>query len=791
MDMSEEPRLGGQSARRWMLIACAVLALGLAASLTAALLWHAQVKAQERTDFHTTATNVGDTVQTLLRRDTDLVATFNSVLTIQPHLSQSAFDQWYGELEGWKRQASGFGTTIVSSVPAAQLGSFLARRDAEVSFRALVNGRIQPVSRGSNARYCLLATDESVLQLTAATARTIQGDWCQPSSAIGATQAPFQALARDSGQLIVFPDVAQGVSTTFLESAFYRSGAPVSSVAQLRAALSGWVVSSFDLRSILKAGLGEGHHLSLAIYHTNPGRRSEPVSRLSNAGNAQGLSMNSTLPLEGQWSLTVRGAPPASGISSGIQALLVFIVGAILSALLAALLLVLSRSRARALALVEEKTGQLRHQALHDSLTGLANRVLTLDRAEQMLARARRQQLPVAALYVDVDGFKKVNDTFGHAAGDELLRTVAGRLRGIVREGDTAGRLGSDEFVILVEGATLDAGPELVAERVLEVLRQPYDLSAGGRRTLSLTVSVGVATGLREDADQLLRAADLAMYEAKSTGRNRYVLFQSDMHTVAQDRMTLEMDLSEALEREQFFLLYQPTFDLDSERVIGVEALLRWRHPTRGVIPPDEFIPLAEKSGAIVPIGRWVLEEACRQASGWQARGLGLLTVAVNVSGRQLDSDALIGDVQEALAASRLDPAWLTLEVTETALMADAEASAVRLRALKELGVQIAYSSLAYLRQFPADSLKIDRSFVKNLDASGQSRALVHTLVELGRTLGLHTLAEGIEDEAQLRTLQREHCEQGQGFLFSRPLDLDALEDFINAGVPPVAAVGR
>ncbi|MFI5004208.1 MAG: putative bifunctional diguanylate cyclase/phosphodiesterase [Solirubrobacterales bacterium] len=457
----------------------------------------------------------------------------------------------------------------------------------------------------------------------------------------------------------------------------------------------------------------------------------------------------------------------------------------------------MTRSRERALGMVEEKTGELRHQALHDALTGLPNRVLALDRAEQMLARARRQHVPVAALYVDVDGFKDVNDTFGHAAGDELLRVVATRLSSVVREGDTAARLGGDEFVVLMEGSALDAGPELVAERLLEVLRQPYDMNGRIGRRLSLTASVGIAFGLRDSAEELLRDADLALYEAKAAGRNCNVLFESGMQTAAQNRLVLEIDLAEALERDQLFLLYQPTFDLQSENVIGVEALIRWLHPTRGLVLPAEFIPTAEESGLIVSIGRWVLEEACRQAAVWHGRGH-RIGMSVNVSGRQLDHDELIEDVRGALEQSGLDPKALTLEITETTLMRDAEATALRLRELKQLGVRIAiddfgtgYSSLAYLRQFPVDALKIDRSFISGIAASKESAALIHTLVQLGKALHIETLAEGIEDQVQLETLQREHCDHGQGFLFSRPLDVGAVETFLqssDSSMHPLAA---
>ncbi|MGZ6588972.1 MAG: putative bifunctional diguanylate cyclase/phosphodiesterase [Solirubrobacteraceae bacterium] len=428
--------------------------------------------------------------------------------------------------------------------------------------------------------------------------------------------------------------------------------------------------------------------------------------------------------------------------------------------------------------------GRLSYQSLHDALTGLPNRVLVIDRAEQMLARARRTGRPVAALYVDIDAFKHVNDSLGHATGDEVLRVVSARLLEVVREADTVGRLGGDEFVVLLEDLTLDAGPELVSERICQVLNQPIDVHARGQ-TLSVTASIGVALGQRGSADELLRDADFALYEAKGAGKNRWIVFESSMQRAAQDRLELEMDLRSALDAGQFFLLYQPTFDLRCETITGVEALIRWRHPIRGVIPPDTFIPLAEQTGLIVPIGRWVLRAACHQAAAWhrQSRALG---VSINVSARQLDDAGLVDEVAQALAITGLDPATVTLEITETTLMRDADAAASRLRELKALGVRIAiddfgtgYSSLAYLRQFPVDALKIDRSFISAIATSGESKAMIHTLVQLGKTLGLETLGEGIEEQFQLRQLQLEHCDSGQGFLFARPLQPEAIDEML------------
>jgi diguanylate cyclase (GGDEF)-like protein len=587
---------------------------------------------------------------------------------------------------------------------------------------------------------------------------------------------------------------SDGVDTTLFQTAFYRAGVGLATVGQRRAAIAGWIVTSVDIDTLVRLAVAHHPRLGLSLLQSDPGRRAELIDRFGGRVHAGEFSQTRMIDVDGEWTATVSAGPPVGAMSAGAQGALVLVAGAIVSALASALVLVLSRSRERALGMVEQKTGELRHQALHDALTGLPNRVLAMDRAQQMLARARRQQTPVAALYVDVDGFKHINDTFGHAAGDELLRIVAERLGAIVREGDTAARLGGDEFVVLLEGSTLDAGPELVADRLLEVLRQPYELGGAAGRPLKVTASIGVAMGTGENADELLRDADLAMYQAKQGGRNRCAVFESSMQTSSRDRVTLEMDLADALERREFFLVYQPTFDLRSKRTIGVEALIRWRHPTRGVLAPGEFIAIAEASALIVPIGRWVLKEACRQTAIWHARGH-MIGVSVNVSARQLEDEELFENVRNALLESGLPASSLTLEITETVIMRDADAASERLRQLKQLGVRIAiddfgvgYSSLAYLRQLPADSLKIDRSFIAGIATSSASAALIRTLVQLGRTLEIETLAEGIEDEAQLETLRREDCEQGQGFLYSRPLEADALEEFLNTAA--VAEMG-
>ena len=429
---------------------------------------------------------------------------------------------------------------------------------------------------------------------------------------------------------------------------------------------------------------------------------------------------------------------------------------------------------------------ELAFMATHDSLTGLPNRTLILDRTEEMLVRSRRNQTPVAALFVDLDNFKSINDTLGHGAGDDLLRAVAARLDGVVRAADALGRLGGDEFVVIAEGLSLAEGPELIAERLLEALKQPFKLGGPDDATsLAVTASVGIAAGDRLSGGDLLRDADIAMYRAKWDGKNRYVVFESVMQDAVQGRMELEMDLRVALERNEFFLVYQPTFDLRDMSPTGVEALIRWSSPTRGVVQPDDFIPLLEETGLITGVGKWVLLEACRQGAAWREAGYEI-GMAVNVSARQLDTDEFVAEVREALSHSGLQPSALTLEMTETTLMRDAEETARRLVAIKGLGVRMAiddfgtgYSSLAHLQRFPVDALKIDGSFISGLSENQEGETLLHALVQLGKALSIETLAEGIEQPRELSLLQAENCDSGQGFLFARPLDAAATEAFL------------
>jgi diguanylate cyclase (GGDEF)-like protein len=428
---------------------------------------------------------------------------------------------------------------------------------------------------------------------------------------------------------------------------------------------------------------------------------------------------------------------------------------------------------------------ELAFLATHDALTGLPNRTLILDRVEQMMIRAAHEHTPVAALFIDLDNFKAINDSLGHAIGDELLRAVAARLTAVVREADAVGRLGGDEFVVIAGEISLAAGPELIAERLLEALDQPFKLAGAAQTPLKVTASIGIARGIRPSAGDLLRDADIAMYQSKWDGRHRYTLFESGMQTAVQTRMELEMDLRMALEKDEFFLVYQPTFNLQDMSATGMEALIRWNSPTRDIVQPDNFIPLLEETGLIIEIGKWVLLEACRQGVSWREAGYPI-GIAVNVSARQLDTDEFVNDVARTLRETGLDAGSLTIEITETALMRDAEQTAKRLAAIKQLGVRIAiddfgtgYSSMAHLQHFPVDALKIDRSFVAQMAHNQEGETILQTLVQLGNALSIETLAEGIEQAHELSLLQGERCDSGQGFLFARPLDASDTEAFL------------
>ncbi len=434
---------------------------------------------------------------------------------------------------------------------------------------------------------------------------------------------------------------------------------------------------------------------------------------------------------------------------------------------------------------------QVQHLAFHDTLTGLPNRLLFNDRLTMAIAQAHRTPRKVTVLFLDLDRFKVINDSLGHSVGDRLLCLVAERLRGCVRETDTVARLGGDEFTILVAGIVAEEDAAKVAQKILEALRLPFRV---GERELFVTASMGVALYPTdgEEADTLVRNADTAMYRAKDQGRDNAQLYTPAMNAKALERLSLESRLRQALQNEELVVHYQPLVDLRTDQIRGAEALLRWRHPELGMLPPGEFIPLAELSGLIIPIGQWVLQTACAQARLWQQMGYRDLSVAVNLSSRQFQQSNLVLQVTEALESSDLEAACLDLEITESHAMQNAEASISVLRDLKSLGVSISmddfgtgYSSLNYLKRFPIDRIKMDQSFVRDVTRYPDDAAIVIAVIAMAHSLKLGVVAEGVETEEQLSFLRENRCDEMQGYLFSRPVPAEEFEVLLKANRKP------
>jgi diguanylate cyclase (GGDEF)-like protein/PAS domain S-box-containing protein len=446
-------------------------------------------------------------------------------------------------------------------------------------------------------------------------------------------------------------------------------------------------------------------------------------------------------------------------------------------------------SAARAMAL------QMAHSAQHDFLTGLPNRMLFNDRVSQAIGLAARHMKKVGVLFLDLDGFKHINDSLGHPIGDKLLQSIAKRLVDCVRGSDTVSRQGGDEFVVLLSEMENPEDAAITARRMLQAVAEAHPID---QHDLHVTTSIGLSVypddGL--DAETLIKNADIAMYQAKENGRQSYQFFMPAMNVRAVERQSIEESLRRALERQEFALHYQPKINLKTGEISGAEALIRWTHPTRGPVPPGQFIPVAEDCGLILPIGNWVLREACKQARAWVDAGLPLGTMAVNISAMEFRDENFLEGVFAILKDTGLDPRSLELELTESVLMKRAEATESILRKLRARGVQLAvddfgtgYSSLSYLRKFPIDALKIDQSFVRQITTAPDETTIVTAVISMGRSLNLRVVAEGVETQEELKFLQAHQCDEAQGYYFSRPVLPHVFAQLLKSGIPEQSVV--
>jgi diguanylate cyclase (GGDEF)-like protein len=722
--------------------------------------------------FVNSSEQVAATLKLAIEREQDLGVNAGAFIIGNPSASEVQFQGWVRSAQLFRRYPELQGIGEVVLVPASGLKAFAAAHGGSA---------FQVSPAGFRANYCFTTLTQG---RTGQSVVPAEADVC-------ATNLGTALLAgRDSGQLAYVPYGSGKNAALAVGTAVYQNGVEAKTVSARRASFVGWVGIQVLPRILLATAL-HGHPNTAVVFHYRSG---SSVATFS-SGTIPKSAVSTSIDLHNGWNVQVFSFVDGSSVTSNKDALALLIGGILVSLLLGALIYTLGTGRSRAIDLVRTRTEQLHHQALHDSLTGLANRALILDRINRLLARGRREHVRIGVLFLDLDNFKDINDTLGHRAGDELLVAVGERLTGALRGSDTVGRLGGDEFVIVTDGASATAIVEVVADRIIEALAAPFEIEATDG-PLSVTASIGVAVGDRSTPEELLQDADIALYEAKLAGKKRSVTFSQPMKEALDEQRQLEVDLHHALEANQFYLVYQPTVSLVSGEIIGVEALIRWSHPTRGVVMPDVFIPTLESSGLIAAVGAWVLDEACRQGVAWHRDGHHLY-ISVNVSARQIERDQFVDEVLGAVSNNGLDPAMLVLELTETTLMINADATIGRLRHLKTSGVRIAiddfgtgYSSLAYLRRFPIDILKIDRSFVSGMTNSPEAAAIVHALVQLGKALALETIAEGIETDDQRVRLIAEDIDNGQGYLFARPMEVSALDSRLQATRDQTASPG-
>jgi diguanylate cyclase (GGDEF)-like protein len=767
----------------WTVVAVLLIAAGTVASLLGARAVARSDASEGRSNFQQSSVGVASALNLAIQREEELAVSASTFFAGNSKASPAEFARWVK----WARTLHRFpeldNLGLVTVVRKPQLAAF----EAQLSGHALkpaaagalaADQGLKIVPANSHHYYCLATTE---LVRSAALAAPAGRDYC--------AQSPALLEARDQGHSLYTQVTVKGSQALTIETPVYRGNATPHSVFGRTAASVGWLREVLLPGVVLEQALN-GHPAIAARLRYRAGGANATFT----SGTAQTGAQSTTTSLHNGWTVTSFAAAAGVSVLSDGDALALLIGGIVVSLLIGVLAFVLGTPRRRAQP-TPVNLPEVPHDDLHDALTGLPNRPLMLDRAECMLARAGRQSgLLVGALFIDIDWFKDVNEKLGEAAGDQLLKNVAERLDGVVRAGDTVGRLGDDEFVILVESAARGARLDALARRVIEALHKPFELEDFGPNFF-MTASIGLAFGRYATPDDLLRDAQLALHAAKAAGKDRYTLFNANMRSVIEGRGVLEVELNAALADRQFSLLYQPIYDLGTGKVAGLEARIRWEHPKRGDVPAADFIPLAEETGLIVPIGRWVLEEACSRAAAWNVAGH-RVGISVKVSASQLNREGFPTDVLRALQQSGIEPSLLTLEIAETTVMSDVTAAVARLEEIKRLGVRIAiddfggsgYAHHGDLRRLPIDFLKVDRSSLAASDDEDYRSWLLEAILIVGRDLSLTVVAKGIETYEQMTTLQTMGCTMAQGLFMGKPTPVEAVESLFEVDLPAASA---
>jgi diguanylate cyclase (GGDEF)-like protein len=761
----------------WGLVALACLIAGLIASALVARSIARSDATVARHSFAHSTTTVAATLKPALQHGEDLLTSAATYFAHNEIGSPAEFHAWAKWARVVRSHPELQSLGLVALVRAPELAEFKTRLAGAVkgarlhaSKRTLSSFKITPP--GGRSYHCLALAG---VARSAALKPAAGLDYCALNSALLPTRDNTSTiygtvtLAHGSGLEILTP--------------VYRGNVPPKTGLGRRAAFVGWLREILDPSALLAGARHAEPALAIRLRHRTP-----DSTAIFAAGAQPHPALTSTSNLHNGWTLRTFTPVPSAAVADNGDARAILIGGALLSILFGAVVFLLGAGRrgpGRPKASAPHK-----REELYDQLTGLPNRGLTLDRAERMLARAGRQSgLMVGALFIDIDWFKDVNDKLGSGAGDQLLKIIGERLDGVIRTHDTVGRYGGDEFVVLVESAARGMRLDSLARRIIESLHKPIELEGFGP-SFCVTASIGVAFGRYATPEDLLRDAHMALFAAKAAGKDRYTLFNANMRSVIEGRGVLENDLNRGLEENQFSLLYQPIFDLGTQKVVAVEALLRWQHPTKGEISPDDFIPLAEESGLIVPIGRWVLEQACANAAAWNVGGHSV-AVAVKVSANQLNRDGFATDARRALQQSGLEASLLILEIAETTVMLDATGAARRLADLRQLGVRIAiddfgtgYAYRSDLQRMPIDFLKVDRSSLAASEDEDYRSWLLEAILVFGRDLALTVIAKGVESQEQLWELKEMGCSMAQGYFMGEPAPAGAVEELLGISIP-------
>jgi diguanylate cyclase (GGDEF)-like protein len=773
-------------------LALLCLAVGVVASILAAQTVARDNATTARQAFPKTSSTITSSLKQGLQHDEDLIISASTFFAGSPTASARELSTWVKWARTLRRYPELQKLGLVALVRAPELAAYEARisgRPLKPPLPVFKTLRPRPappaaagmriIPAGKRGYYCLTAAELTRSHVKHAPAGL---DYCPHMTAL--------LPSRDSAVSLYTPAAAGHSKGLAIDAPVYRGFAAPSGRLSRRGAFVGWMREVLVPGVVLDAALRDHPGYALGLRY-----KSGSSNVAFSSGTPQSAAQSRTINLHNGWVVTSFGpAPAGAGVLADGDAVAVLIGGLALSGLLALVILLLGSPRRVPAKVLAEPPSGLPREALYDPLTRLPNRALMLDRAERMLARATRQSgLLVGALFIDIDWFKDVNEKLGQGAGDQLLKIVAERLENVVREHDTVGRLGGDEFVVLVESAARGVRLDSLARRVIEALHKPVELDGFGP-TFALTASIGVAFGRYATPEDLLRDAQLALHAAQAAGRDRYTLFNANMRSVIEGRGVLEIELNTAIQEKQFFLLYQPIYDLSTRKVAGLEALIRWQHPSQGVLPPEDFVPLAKETGLIVPIGRWALEEACSRAAAWNVAGH-QLGISVKVSATQVNRDGFVTDVRRALQQSGVAPSRLTLEIAESTVMRDVAAATVRLEEIRQLGVRIAidefgngYAHHSDLQRMPLDFLRVDTSRLAASDDDDYRSWLLQAILVVGRDLSLPVIATGIETYEQLTALQAMGCSMAQGFLMGKPTPAGAIEGVLNAGFPTADA---